>query len=369
MRTRDDVIEYQKTLDDVGTYTKDLKIRDIVSALEFEFRGTNGASGNLDNFISDVITKIEIVDGSEVLYSCNLMELEALHFYKRKSAPVLFPSEWVSTGIQRHSCLLMFGRDLWDPDFAMDFHNFTNPQLKVTSNIAAIRAAGTSGYTTSTLKMSCVAKIMEDLPSPPSKYLMAKQQKAWTSGTAGDNPITLPRDLPYRLAILRAYVAGSDIAEAITNLKVNCDRGKFIPFDRYVKDLDAEALARFGEIRIKHDIYRAHGATIRLLVNTEPHSIPINKASGAVIPLINWEWSSQMYLSLFLHDGTNYSTTQNWTLNEQGHALHATLPILFGDPDRPETWFDPTPYDLIEFTPKEAAAAVCSILLEQPRPL
>ena len=119
MRTRDDALVYQETQSsDKTTKTWDLNYLDPLSALYLEFEATNEAT-NVNNFISDVITKIEIVDGSTPLYSLTEHELEALHFYKRKRPPVLFPSSWAA-GSQRHGVLMMFGRDLWDTEYALD---------------------------------------------------------------------------------------------------------------------------------------------------------------------------------------------------------------------------------------------------------
>ena len=369
MRTRDAVIEYQKTLDDAGTLTKDLDLVDPVSALALEFEGTNGTTSNEDNFISDVITKIEIVDGSEVLYSLNQMQLEALHFYKTGKSPTLFPSEWAS-GAQRHACLLLFGRTLWDQEFAMDFTRFRNPQLKITTNIAAIRAAAAAGaFVSGTLKGTIVAKVMEDV-AKPSKYLMAKQIANWTSGTSGEKRIELPVDYPYRMLLARLWVEGSDINEVVTDIKLTCDMDKFIPFNRKVQQLDAEALAMFGMTELKHDLVRAHNSDIRTLINKEGNSIIFTGGQDdGLICVDRWQWSSQIHLTLVLHDGTYEGTAKKLHMAERGHALHATLPIPFGILDRPETWFDPTAYKKIEVVLTEAVAATCEIALEQVRPL
>ena len=372
MRTRDAVIEYQKTLDDVGTLTKDLDLVDPVSAIFLEFEARNGTTSNEDNFLSDVITKVEIVDGSQVLYSLNQSQLEALYFYKTGKTPTLFPSEKITVGstyaIQRNALLLLFGRYLWDPDFSMDFTKFKNPQLKITSNLAAINAVGATGFVTATLKATIIAKVMEN-GKKPAQYLMAKEIESFTSATSGEKRIDLPTDYIYRMLMGRFWVEGSDIDEVITDFKMTCDSDKFIPFNRKVKQLDAEALTQFGLCELKHDIYRAHGATVRLLVNKEPVCLIMDNTGTADIPCINWQWSSNFYLSLFTHAGANDTTARDLTVREFGHALHATLPVPFGIMDDPTSWFDPKPYKKVELVLTQAVAATCQICLEQVRPL
>ena len=370
MRTRDYVIEHDKALDDTGTLIKDIDIIDPVSALYLEFKGTNGSVSNKGNLLSEVITGIEIVDGSEVLYSLNLAQLEALHFYKTKRTPVLFPSEWPGGG-QRHGCYLLFGRHLWDQEYAMDFTKFRNPQLKITSNIAAIRAADAStAFVSESLRGSIIAKIMEDVPGP-GKYLMAKEVESFVSVGSGYKRIDLPRDLKYRLLLARFWKQVSDIDEIISEIKLTCDSDKFVLFNRKVAQLDAEAFALFGAHRIKHDVFFSNAEHIKLLTNKEPDVRLWNETADVVNFFnLNAIWSSDAYIFCYDKDGLADETDRKRTLVEEGHALHATLPVVFGLMDEPETWFDPTAYGKVEaILDDDTADAVCEIALEQERPL
>jgi hypothetical protein len=58
-----------------------------------------------------------------------------------------------------------------------------------------------------------------------------------------------------------------------------------------------------------------------------------------------------------------------WTLQE-GHALHACLPIFFGLPNEPSTWFDVSKFGKVEAVLTQAASdADCALLVEQLRPV
>lgn len=372
MRYRDAVVEYQKTLDDTGTLIKDLDIVDPVTGFYLEFQGTNETTSNEDNFISDIITKIEIVDGSDVLYSLTQAELEALHFYKLGRVPTLFPSEWAS-GQQRHGCNLLFGRYLGDQEFAMDFNRFKNPQMKITTSIAAIRAIGSNvSFATGTLRGTIIAKVMEEAVAP-SKYLMAKELLTFTSSSSSsaEERKELPMDYPYRLLMTRHWVEGSDIDEVTSDLKLTCDTDKFIALNRKVKQLDAEALAMFGEVMLKHDFFRGGSFTARTLCNKEPWVTGFVKTPGTPRVIVPWaQWSSTYNGELYDMAGALDGTARQITGKETGHALHATLPIPFGELEKPETWFDPTPYKKIElvFTSGGTAGA-CAVVAEQVRPL
>jgi len=369
MRTRDGVVEYQKVLSDSGTLIKDMDMVDPVSALYLEFQGTNGTTSNPDNFISDVITKIEIVDGSDVLYSLNLAQLEALHFFKLKQTPVLFPSDWPG-GVQRHGCLLLFGRRLWDQRFAMDFRVYKNPQLKITSNLGAIRAAAADGaFVSGTLLATIVAKIMEEVPAP-AEYLMAKQIDSFTSVTSGDKRVDMPTDHVYRMLMGRFWVEGEDLIDVITKIKMTCNVDKFIPFERYTKQLDAEALAQFGLIEYKHDHKQAYSEAWRVIPNMEPWASLVSRDPSVPLDWVQYaQWSSQILTEQYTAAGVLDGTARRVTSWTHGHAPHACLPVPFGDMDLPETWFDPTPYKKIELVLSQGKAATCEICLEQVRSL
>jgi len=372
MRYRDAVLEYQKVLDDAGTFIKDLDITDPVTALYLEFEASNETTSNEDNFISDIITKLEIVDGSDVLYGLTLTELEALHLYKLGKVPTLFPSEWAS-GVQRHGCLLLFGRYLGDQEYAMDFNRFKNPQLKITTNIAAIRAIGSNvSFATGTIKGSIIAKIMEEAPTP-AQYLMAKELLSFTSSSSSgaEERKELPLDYVYRMMMTRHWVEGSDIDEVTSNLKLTCDTDKFIALNRRVKQLDAEAQAMFGEVMLKHDFFRGGSFTARTLCNKEPWVTGFVKTPGTPRVIVPWaQWSSTYNGELYTMAGALDGTARQITGKETGHALHATLPIPMGELNKPETWFNPMPYKKAElvFTSGGTAGA-CAVVAEQVRPL
>ena len=367
MKTRDGVLLYQQTETDTETETIDIDKSDPISAFYIEVDCANGATSNKGNYISDIVTKIEVVDGSDVLASLNQFQLEAMHFYKTGKMPALFPSE-LASGNQRHGAYLFFGRYLWDPLYALVPGRFTNPQLKVTFNKAAVRAASATGFATGdTIKLTVVSKIMEDGANPQG-FLMQKQVDSFTSATSGDKRIELPRDHVYRMALIRAYVQLSDIDEVITDLKMTCDTDKFVPFNRKVHQLDKEAFIQFGAGRLKHDILTQHQAAFRLLFNKEPSLLvyPWEDASPPIVG-IRYTWSSEGKLDITDNAGSTIGTDQAFTCVEEGHALHATLPILFGRYMDPDTWFDPTLYGKVELVFTQAVAATCQVLLEQVR--
>lgn len=370
LKTRDAVLCYQETQSsDASTKTIDLDIVDPVSALAFEFEVTNGTTNNKQNPFTRCITKIEIVDGSDVLASMSFEQAQALQFYKTGKQPQLREDEGPSVG-SVIGCMLLFGRKLWDKEYALDLTKFRNPQLKITWNLAAIRAvSATTAFATGTTKISAIAKVMEGQPAP-GKFLMDKEIESWTGASSGDKRHELPVDYVYRMLMLRTYYTVSDVNENITRLKLTCDTDKYIPFDRYTKQLDAELAQLFGDVVIWKRYHGCHGTTIWLPVNKEPQAtftIPSGSLMGYMVQY-GWMWSGEALLLVGNTGGTAYSTDARIDAIIEGHALHSTLPSPMGDLNDPATWFDPTAFKKVELVGTEAVAAANSIVAEQVRP-
>uniref|UniRef100_A0A6M3XVB8 Uncharacterized protein n=1 Tax=viral metagenome TaxID=1070528 RepID=A0A6M3XVB8_9ZZZZ len=367
MKTRDAVLLYEAAQADTDTKILDIDLADPISAFYIEVRSTNGATSNKGNYISDIVTKIEVVDGSEVFHSLNMFQEEAMCFYKTGKVPVMFPSEWPS-GIQRHGVYLLFGHYLWDPTLCFVPTSYKNPQLKITFNKAKIRAAGTDGFATGdNILLTVVAKVIEEGASPMG-FLMQKQIESFTAATSGDKRIELPTDYPYSMILCRFWLTAYDIDLIIEKLKLTCDTDKFIPFDRYVKQLDAEAFAMFGASRLKHDIFTQNHQNVRLLNNKEPDCRVWGSETGLDRIINTWyQWGSQLRTRIVNHDGIPVAADERFTMVEEGHALHSTLPVLFGIYGNPGDYFPAPNYGKVELVLSQIAAGLCEIVLEQKR--
>ena len=367
MKTRDAVLAFQETQSsDASTKTIDLDITDPVSAIAFEFQATNGTTSNQNNPLHRCVTKLEVVDGSDVLCSMSFEEAQALQFYKTGKQPFIRIEETAS-GSNVIGCMILFGRYLYDKDYALDLTKFANPQLKITWNLAEIRAvSATTAWATGTFKITAVAKVMEGLPAP-GKFMMDKKIKSWTGSTSGDFRHELPVDYLYRMLMLRTYYTVSDVDENITNLKLTCDTDKFIPFDRNTKQLDAEMAQLFGSCVLWKRCFATTADQVWVPVNKEPQ-VALTPTAADIIAFYSWCWSGEFYLGLEDYSSSAISTDKRIDAKIEGHALHASLPIPMGVMDEPDTWFNPTEYKKVELVTTEAVAAANSLVAEQVRP-
>lgn len=367
MRTRDAVLAYQETQSsNKATKTIDLDLVDPVSALCFEFEASNGTTNNKANPLTRCITKLEIVDGSDVLASMSFEEAQALQWYKTGKQPQLREDEGPSAA-NIIGCMILFGRKLWDKEYAINFNRFKNPQLKISWDLTAIRAvSATTAFATGTLKISVWAKVMEDLGYSPSKYLMDKQIESWTGGTSGEKRHELPTDYIYRMLMLRTYYTVSDVDENISRLKLTCDTDKFIPFDRYTKQLDAELAQLFGDVVVWKRLHAGSNSQVWLPINKEPQ-LHMQHLTIGYVATYGWCWSGEAMLIVANAAGSADTDDKRIDALIEGHALHASLPIPMGVMDDPATWFDPASYKKVELVCTEAVAAANSIVAEQVR--
>ena len=365
MKYRDIELYYQQSLDDAGTKIIDLRTTDPISAIRLNFSGTNGATSNKSNFINDVVTKIELVDGSDQLISMTMKEAQAMQYRLAGKMPHMRPGE-LGGGGQEESVTLMFGRFLWDPEYFMDLTKFRNPQLKITTNIAAVRAAAADGYVSNSLKVTIDLLVIEEGAAAAKGFLMQKNIYGFTSGTSGDEHVDMPLDYPYIGLLLRAYTAGNDVNENISKVKINCDAGKFIPIEKYVMDLYRWEEEEHGPAEMRYYLYRKNGEAVYHPINHDPIVSLEPWAAKRITGALN-SWSGR--LELFLYDDTGAAVTAEEMLGlmVRGSCPHSTVFVPFGQLADPATYFNPKTFGDIDLVLTQAAASVVDVIICQLR--
>ena len=366
MKYRNIELYYEQTLDDVGTKIIDLRTTDPLSAIRLDFKGTNGTTYNKDNRLNDVITKIELVDGSDQLLSLTLKEAQALEFRRTGKMPFVRVGE-SNSGKHEEQCLLLFGRYLWDPEYYMDLSKFRNPQLKITTNIAAIAAAGNTAFLSGSLKVTVDLHTILEGAVAAKGFMMAKNIYGFTSGTSGDEHIDMPIDYPYVGLLIRAYTSGNDVDENIEKLKLNCDAGNFIPIEKYVKDIYKSEEQDIGPAELHYYLFRKNGETVTYDLNHDPIISLLPSVAGQMCGAA-WSWSGRSLIYLYDAAGLAVTSEQLIQIIIKGSCPHSTIHLPFGLRNLPETYFDPKKFGDIDLVLTQKAASAVSVILEQLRP-
>lgn len=364
MKVRDDVLIDADDMGISGTKIYDLNYVDVISQLDLTFDATNGTTSNAENPIERNVSKIEIVDGSEVLWSLPGDVAYALYSQEHGQPP---PENWVGAGNGTPSVTIpiCFGRYLYDPDYGFAPRSFKNPQLKVTFNEATVNAAGATGFVSDSFTLSILAHLVEEGPAP-SGWLMCKDLYDFTTAASGDEKVVMPTDYPWRQLMIRAFESGTYYGSSISTYKLSCDRGKFVPFDSSVDYL----VRRMQEVypitqKSGYEYIAAEGyinVWMAVFKNMSVHAYHAGYIVGTTT-----DYNSRLGIRFKLHDGTAAGGRPIF-LSVEGWAPHNTIFIPFGRLDQPGEWFNAPSYGSVDLYLTQADAdAEVNVCVQQVR--
>lgn len=366
LKMRDHYLKRESTLANADTTIIDLNIVDPISALVVEIEATNGATSCNDHEIHDDVSKIEVVDGSDVLFSCTMIEAIANHYYHTGQMPHRVLSE-VGGAKQEESVTLHFGRFVGDQELWLDPTKHRNLQLRLTH---AFEISATVGFATGTGKLTVTAKIIEEGALPNRGFLMTKNKYSFTSATSGDEVIDLPRDYPYRMLMVKSLKTLLRPDEVISKWKLSVDADKYIPFENYTEDIMDACESRLGLARMAKNVLRADDASalLDLYDIRDAHANP--RADDHIVQVEALD-AEKVTLGLYIFTGAPslelQATAKNNLVRAEGLAPFACLAHWFGALNAEDTWFNAPSYGDVKLYLTQAAAGACSVVLQQHR--
>lgn len=340
MKPREVLLEADKTVADSGTHTMNIDVTEPITALYVNLRGTNGATSNKASPASHCITKIELVDGGETLWSMHGITQRGLIAHLMGVTPHSKISE-IASDSQYDTVPIMFGRHWYDEEFGFNPNAFLNPQLKVTWNLAAVNAVGATGFVTGSGRLTAQLHLADGMAAP-SKMLVNKEYEDFTSAASGDYVSELARDRVWRAMYVRAYEAGVALNSTLTNLKLDFDGGKYIPFDMSIPKIWRIMLSRFGNV-FSEVLAQADNATAfeNWMAFSEAGQISARSA-GIIVGANNFDNSQTMpYIE---NDAGAAQTGEGVWCRIRGTSLENTVVFPFGHLEKPETWLNPSEY-------------------------
>lgn len=244
MQTREVYIETNKSLSDIGTAKIDINTAKPISFFELKFGATKGSDENASDKIQDYISKIELIDGADVLWSLSMVEAVALNCFETRARPAC-DLDLGASGTPEETCFIHFGFFKNDPTHYLPVDQFANLQLKITTNCTAANAT----YVTNTFTVSVIAHVLEVGFGGYDGFLTSKEHYSWLSTLGGITTVDLPRDYPYRFLMVKALETLLAPEADISNLRLSCDADSYIVFDRPCDDLRDRNLSDFGTFR------------------------------------------------------------------------------------------------------------------------
>jgi len=365
MKFRDNVLEVRKDMGTSGTLTFNVDYSDPITQIDLMFEAVNGATYNKASPIELCVSKIELVDGSDVLYSLPGEVGYATYCHLNNGLPKQHRSE-NANDTPYVVIPIRFGRYLYDKVYAFNPNAFRNPQIKVTFDEATVNAAGATGYVSDSFNISIVVRLMQDAEAPRA-MLMTKEIETFTSLASGDHVVEMPTDYPYRAIIARVYDASTDMRSNITNYKLSCDGGKFIPIDYHSRYAESVFFGNFKPLECPSVLMGSNGVASQHWVGMANKGAANAVAQGYIVGATTYG-SGRVIFYVTTHAGVASNNIGITTL-VQGLALHNTLIIPMGLLDVPEDWFNAPEYRNIRlYLTQSNAGADCNICVQQVRP-
>lgn len=221
-----------------GTKLININLTDPISALDINYQVAVGAGQRLKH-ISAAFGKIELIDGSDVLVSLEGTQMRGIEYYLDKE-PAMEQSTVNQSATDYGRLTYNFGRHLYDEQLALDPTKFTNPQIRLTWDVANVEANATD------LDVEIFAHIFDQRSVTPAAFLMAKELERYSPSAGAWEYINLPRDYPYRALWVQGYEKGHEPYAFFDNFKLTEDVDKRVPYDLNLGDLLALNSRMFG---------------------------------------------------------------------------------------------------------------------------
>lgn len=339
-----------------GVLVHDINMQDPISEIVIGMDLTNSVQDMTAHPVA-AITKIELVDGSDVLYSLNGYEAEAQDWYNngghfRSNYNIFLNGNNVQRFIGIH-----FGRYLWDPEYAFDPSKFKNPQLRISYNCAL------GGNTGSAIYFTLWANMFDEFVPSLKGFFMTKELKQYTMAANAHNYTDMPLDYPYRSIYFRPFLIDTEPNQAVANIKLSEDQDKKIPFDLGGVDITRTLMGQYPAV-IETAYFMINSVAARYIY----HGATTRVTSVAA------EWRTSVpvrYYGFYGGDGgrslARASNTANSQVHTQGHIPHCVYELSCGIKNDPSTYYDVRNLGSLRLDITGGAAAQGYIFVEQVR--
>jgi len=308
-----------------GTKTIDIKSTDIISRITAIVRLTNSSWTPTGHPVL-VVTKIQLVDGSNVLFSMSGAYAQAMAFYGTGRQPFNYIN-YTDNGLAVAEVPIYFGRRLWDRIYALDPKQFANLQLKITHSYLL----GGAVPDAATLEV-WADYFDEDQPTPVG---MLRAESLWSKTLVASTPyeIELPTDHDIRLLLPAAFSNSEEPDINIDTVKITENAGK-------------KTLVEAGTLELLQMYESWWNWWIEF---GEGRTLAANNIAFFVTPCKDIMLSAQpsvdtdCYVNLPWSGGNSRnimgSATATIQLLINGRCPHGVFPVPLGELDIPESWW------------------------------
>lgn len=319
----------EEAISAAGTKTIDLKVDDPISRIDIRHVITKVVDTMSAHPAGDV-TKIELVSGSDVLFSMTGYEAQALNIYDRRCGSMLEGDRSISVDQVAHYGI-DFGRFLWDEMLALLPKKFNNPQLKISHTLTTSDGNATAG------KLEVIGHLFDQKAISPVGFLMSKEHYSYTCGAANSYEyIDLPKDHLLRKLLIRGYRDGYDPWSSVTEFKLDEENDKRIPLDWSVENYTRFMKGHWSAVREYLAGHVTAASDVFYVTPTDWYVANLEPAGSA----------TDFYIDEVPKGGklTVYKTaaSASFSGNVMGYCPNHCVEVPFGKQDDPADWYDIT---------------------------
>lgn len=319
----------QESLRAAGTKTIDLNVAEPISRIDLRYQVTKSKQA-MDGPPAKDITKIELVDGSDVLHTLSGYENQALCIYDRR-VPTMNEGAVINANPLISIYGIDFGRFLWDPMFAFLPGKFKNPQLKITYNTLLSDTGGTLPL------LEVIGHIFDEKAVSPAGFLMSKEIYSATSPKSTAHAyVDLPTDYPIRQMLLRGYEDAYEPWQAILEARLDEDNLKRVPFDW---DIEQYFMVMKGVWPVVEESLIGEdpaAGTVFYVTPTDYWCQVIGNSRGGIAPFMATDLNRGGKATIYL------SSSGQFHAIGRGYLPNHCIQFPFGLQDQPDDWYDVT---------------------------
>lgn len=330
-----------------GTEIIDIDIADILSTIELIWQTTVVTVSDMTAPHAACISKVELIDGSDVLFSLSGEEIQALAFYTTGKMP-LDEISVVATDYMRSVLPIHFGRKLFDPNLALDPKKFRNLQLKVTWDEDAANASVVAN------QLTVRGWAFDEKVPSPLGFLMAKEIKSYTPVASSYEYTDMPTDHPYRLLLLQSKSTDKNPFEVLDQVKLSEEHDKKVPLDMTGNEIFRKVVQLLGPISQNVRLNETAADAMALhLTPTYGHVANVDYDDDVVAA--NDEHLQATFAGGIVTIGATVNKVPYRAL-VTGYAPHFCMGIPFGDLQDMGDWYDVTKLGHLRLTQLGASA-------------
>jgi len=337
-----------------ATKVIDLDLANPISRLLIRMKGVNNGSTPTAH-PAKMVQKIEIVDGSDVIYSCSGIEAQAVNFQENGELPFNI-CEYEDNIECCATYQINFGRRLWDEVLALDPMKFKNLQLKITHN----KALGGSCPDAGTLAV--FAYVFDDKKITPRGFLMTKELYSYALTASAHEYIDLPLDYAFRFVMLQSYTSGKNWNDQFGYLKFTIDTDRRVLLNdisgsEFLKcqipmDLVEEDFAGLGtDSAVEYFVaqtYEGYGVAIGR--SHSQTTLIVGQPAGPLVEVTN-------------------DASESFACHHNGYAAFGAMNLIVCDKDDETSWLSPAGYQSIklDITAGGGASGTAYVVTQQFR--